>query len=90
METDNKEIPNNTKLLMEASRRLTVLSDQLIASENENAKLKVMIAELEPSFGTLKKAFDELLELTKEYREKLGYNDSSDFEYDWYEKSGLL
>jgi hypothetical protein len=90
MEIDNKEIPNNTKLLMEASRRLTVLSDQLIASENQNAKMKVMIAELEPSFGTLKKAFDELMELTAEYREKLGYNQGQDFEYEWYEKAGLL
>lgn len=90
METDNKEIPNNTKLLMEASRRLTVLSDQLIQFENENAKLKVMIAELEPSYGTLKKAFDELMELTAEYREKLGYNQGSDFEYEWYERAGLL
>lgn len=90
METDNKEIPNNTKLLMEASRRLTVLSDQLIESENQNAKLKVLIAELEPSFGTLKKAFDELIELTEEYREKLGYNQGRDFQYEWYEKAGLL
>jgi len=90
METDNKEIPNNTKLLMEASRRLTVLSDQLIESENQNAKLKVFISELEPRYIALKRTFDELIELTAEYREKLGYNQGQDFEYEWYEKAGLF
>lgn len=90
MQTDDKELSNNTKLLMEASRRIVTLSDQLIQSENLHMKLKVMLDELEPKYGKLKIAFDELIALSIEYRERLGYNDSSDFEYDQYEKAGLL
>ncbi len=90
MDTDDKNIPNNMKLLMEASRRLTILSDQMIEVENQNMKLKVLISELEPRYGKLKKAFDELIEITLEYREKMGYSDHGDFEYEWYEKAGLL
>jgi predicted nuclease with TOPRIM domain len=90
MDTDDKNIPNNMKLLMEASRRLTILSDQMIEVENQNMKLKVLLGELEPRYGKLKKAFDELIEITLEYREKMGYSDYGDFEYEWYEKAGLL
>ena len=90
MQTDDKELSNNTKLLMEASRRIVTLSDLLIESENQHMRLKVILDELEPRYGKLKKAFDELIALTTEYREKLGYDDHSDFEYDQYEKAGLL
>ena len=90
METDDKNIPDNMKLLMEASRRVTILSDQMIEVENQNMKLKVLISELEPRYGKLKKAFDELVAMAIEYREKMGYDDHGDFEYDQYEKAGLL
>lgn len=53
-------------------------------------KLKVIIDELEPKYGKLKKAFDELIELSAEYRDRLGYDDNSDFYYDQYNKAGLL
>lgn len=75
---------------MEASRRIVTLSDQLIHYENQYMKLKVIIDELEPKYGKLKKAFDELIELSAEYRDRLGYDDNSDFYYDQYNKAGLL
>ena len=61
-----------------------------IILKNQNEKLLVELEELERKYTALHKTFLSLLELTIEYRDRMGYDANRDFEYDQLEKAKLL
>ena len=71
------------KELVAMSYKLIKVSDQL---ERALVELELMKERYEP----LKKTFDEVLQETLEYREKLQYRDEENWLYDKYEKANLL
>jgi len=61
-----------------------------IILKNQNEKLLVELEELERKYNAMHKTFLELLELTLEYRERMGLETNRDFEYDQLERAKLL
>jgi hypothetical protein len=61
-----------------------------IILKNQNEKLLVELEELERKYNALHKTFLELLELTLDYRERMGLETDRDFEYDQLERAKLL
>ena len=61
-----------------------------IILKNQNEKLLVELEELERKYNAMHKTFLSLLELTLEYRERMGLDTNRDFEYDQLEKAKLL
>lgn len=61
-----------------------------IILKNQNEKLLVELEELERKYTALHKTFLSLLELTIEYRDRMGYDANMDFEYDQLERAKLL
>jgi hypothetical protein len=61
-----------------------------IILKNQNEKLLVELEELERKYNAMHKTFLELLELTLEYRERMGFDPDMDFEYDHLERAKLL
>jgi len=61
-----------------------------IILKNQNEKLLVELEELERKYNAMHKTFLELLELTLEYRERMGLETDRDFEYDQLERAKLL
>lgn len=61
-----------------------------IILKNQNEKLLVELEELERKYAALHSTFLPLLELTIEYRDRMGYDANGDFEYDQLEKAKLL
>ena len=56
---------------------------------NDNLLLRATNQELEKSYGKLRNAFNELLDLHVELRTKVGIDINDDFIYEWVERSGL-
>ncbi len=90
MVINEAEWEKTQQLISDMRRELILLEGRLIKLQNEYTKCSVLLDELEPKFYKTSKAFKELLELTLEYRERLGYVDNSEFEYEYFEKAGLL
>jgi hypothetical protein len=61
-----------------------------IILKNQNEKLLVELEELERKYNAMHKTFLDLLELTLEYRERMGLETDRDFEYDQLERAKLL
>ena len=61
-----------------------------IILKNQNEKLLVELEELERKYNAMHKTFLELLELTLDYRERMGLETNRDFEYDMLERAKLL
>ena len=61
-----------------------------IILKNQNEKLLVELEELERKYNAMHKTFLELLELTLDYRERMGLETDRDFEYDQLERAKLL
>lgn len=61
-----------------------------IILKNQNEKLLVELEELERKHNAMHKTFLELLELTLDYRERMGLETNRDFEYDQLERAKLL
>jgi hypothetical protein len=61
-----------------------------IILKNQNEKLLVELEELERKYNAMHKTFIDLLELTLEYRERMGLETDRDFEYDQLERAKLL
>lgn len=79
----NEFIKMQNKELLEMSDKLIQVSNQL---ERALVDLELMSERYEP----LKKTFDEVLQETLEYREKLQYRDEENWMYDKYQKANLL
>jgi len=56
---------------------------------NDNLLLRATNQELEKSYGKLRNAFNELLDLHVELRTKVGLDINDDFTYEWVERAGL-
>ena len=56
---------------------------------NNNLLLRATNQELEKSYGKLRNAFNELLDLHVELRTKVGIDLNDDFIYEWVERAGL-
>jgi hypothetical protein len=56
---------------------------------NDNLLLRATNQELEKSYGKLRNAFNELLDLHIELRTKVGLDINDDFTYEWVERAGL-
>jgi hypothetical protein len=70
---------------------ITFESGKLSELQTENKLLKAEIREKDKQIELLAKAFVELLELCKEYRERMGIEtNSNEFEYQKMEDAGLL
>ena len=74
---------------MESKSIKDALNENIVLS-NQNEKLLVELEELERKYNALHKAFLNLLELSLEYRERMGLETNRDFEYDQLEKAKLL
>jgi len=61
-----------------------------IILKNQNEKLLVELEELERKYNAMHKTFLDLLELTLEYRGRMGLETDRDFEYDQLERAKLL
>jgi hypothetical protein len=61
-----------------------------IILKNQNEKLLVELEELERKYNAMHKTFLDLLELTLDYRERMGLETDRDFEYDQLERAKLL
>lgn len=61
-----------------------------IILKNQNEKLLVELEELERKYNAVHKTFLELLELTLDYRDRMGLETNRDFEYDQLERAKLL
>lgn len=66
------------------------LETQNILLSNQNEKLLVELEEIHIKYNAMHKTFLELLEITLEYRERMGLETNRDFEYDYLEKAKLL
>ena len=74
---------------MESKSIKDALNENIVLS-NQNEKLLVEFEELERKYNALHKTFLNLLELSLEYRERMGLETNRDFEYDQLEKAKLL
>ena len=74
---------------MESKSINDALNENIVLS-NQNEKLLVELEELERKYNALHKTFLNLLELSLEYRERMGLETNRDFEYDQLEKAKLL
>jgi hypothetical protein len=74
---------------MESKSIKDALNENIVLS-NQNEKLLVELEELERKYNALHKTFLNLLEMSLEYRERMGIETNRDFEYDQLEKAKLL
>lgn len=72
------------------NRELVSMSDKLIKVTDQLERALVELMLMKERYEPLKKTFDELIEETLEYREKLKYRDEENWLYDKYEKANLL
>lgn len=72
------------------NRELVSMSDKLIKVTDQLERALVELILMKERYEPLKKTFDELIEETLEYREKLKYRDEENWLYDKYEKANLL
>jgi len=57
---------------------------------NNNLLLRASLTELERDYEKLRRAYNELLDLQMESRERMGFGNLNDeFQYDWVVKAGL-
>jgi archaellum component FlaC len=72
------------------NKELIEMSDELIKVSNQLERALVDLELMSERYEPLKKTFDEVLQETLEYREKLQYRDEENWLYDKYEKANLL
>lgn len=72
------------------SKELIALSNKLIVVQDHLERALVELEEMNRQYKPLRKAFEELVEETLEYRERLRYNDEENWRYDQYDKANLL
>lgn len=72
------------------SKELIALSNKLIVVQDQLEKALVELEDMNRQYKPLRKAFEELVEETLEYRERLRYNDEENWRYDQYDKANLL
>ena len=64
--------------------------EQIENLQNENATYKAGLKDLYNDYAKLLKAFNELLDVHLEMREKFGFGEFvQDYKYDWIDKAGL-
>ena len=72
------------------NKELVAMSDKLIKVSDHLERALVELELMKERYEPLKKTFDEVLQETLEYREKLQYRDEENWLYDKYEKANLL
>lgn len=72
------------------NKELVAMSNKLIMVQDQLEKALVELGEMEKRYIPLKNAFEDLVEETLEYRERLRYNDEENWRYDQYQKANLL
>lgn len=72
------------------SRELLAMSNKLIQTQDHLERALVELELMKQRYNPLKKTFEELIEETLEYRERLRYQDEENWRYDKYEKANLL
>jgi archaellum component FlaC len=72
------------------SRELLAMSSKLISTQDQLERALVELELMKERYEPLKKTFEDLIEETLEYRERLRYNDEESWRYDKYEKANLL
>jgi hypothetical protein len=72
------------------SRELLAMSTKLISTQDQLERALVELELMKERYEPLKKTFEDLIEETLEYRERLRYNDEENWRYDKYEKANLL
>jgi archaellum component FlaC len=72
------------------NKELVAMSDKLIKVSDQLERALVELELMKERYEPLKKTFDEVLQETLEYREKLQYRDEENWLYDKYEKANLL
>jgi archaellum component FlaC len=72
------------------NKELVAMSDKLIKVSDHLERALVELELMKERYEPLKKTFDEVLQETLEYREKLQYKDEENWLYDKYEKANLL
>lgn len=72
------------------SRELLAMSNKLIQTQDHLERALVELESMKQRYNPLKKTFEELIEETLEYRERLRYQDEENWRYDKYEKANLL
>ncbi len=72
------------------NKELVEMSDKLIQVSNQLERALVDLELMSERYEPLKKTFDEVLQETLEYREKLQYRDEENWLYDKYQKANLL
>jgi len=72
------------------NKELIEMSDKLIKVSNQLERALVDLELMRERYEPLKKTFEEVLQETLEYREKLQYRDEESWLYDKYEKANLL
>ena len=72
------------------NKELIEMSDELIKVSNQLERVLVDLELMSERYEPLKKTFDEVLQETLEYREKLQYRDEENWLYDKYQKANLL
>jgi archaellum component FlaC len=72
------------------NKELIEMSDELIKVSNQLERALVDLELMSERYEPLKKTFDEVLQETLEYREKLQYRDEENWLYDKYQKANLL
>jgi archaellum component FlaC len=72
------------------NKELVAMSDKLIKVSDQLERALVELELMKERYEPLKKTFDEVLQETLEYREKLQYKDEENWLYDKYEKANLL
>ena len=66
------------------------MANELIAMSDKCIALKTRLEELEPKHRKLLQAFRDLMDVHVTIRERMGFDQHQDFEYEWGEKAGLL
>ena len=72
------------------NKELVAMSDKLIKVSDHLERALVELELMKERYEPLKKTFDEVLQETLEYREKLQYKVEENWLYDKYEKANLL
>jgi archaellum component FlaC len=72
------------------NKELVLISDKLIKVSDQLERALVELELMRERYEPLKKTFEELIEESLEYRERLRYSDEENWRYNKYEKANLL
>jgi len=67
-----------------------MMANELIAMSDKCIAYKMRLDEIDAKHRRVLQAFRDLLEIHITIRERMGFDEHQEFEYEWVERAGLL